>query len=49
MLVLLTARAFGAPVVLSDVVASRRETALKLGADAVLDPAAKTCRSGWAS
>ncbi len=42
LLVLLTARAFGAtPVALSDVVAGRRETALKLGADAVLDPAAK--------
>jgi 2-desacetyl-2-hydroxyethyl bacteriochlorophyllide A dehydrogenase len=41
LLVLLTARAFGAtPVVLSDVVAGRRETALTLGADAVLDPAA---------
>ena len=42
LLVLITARAFGAtPVVLSDVVAGRRQTALKLGADAVLDPAAK--------
>ena len=41
LLVLLTARAFGAtPVVLSDVVAGRRQTALHLGADAVLDPAA---------
>jgi 2-desacetyl-2-hydroxyethyl bacteriochlorophyllide A dehydrogenase len=41
LLVLLSARAFGAtPVALSDVVAQRRETALKLGADAVLDPAA---------
>ncbi len=41
LLVLLTARAFGAtPVVLSDLVAGRRETALRLGADAVLDPAA---------
>lgn len=42
LLVLLTARAFGAtPVVLSEVVAGRRETALRLGADCVLDPAAK--------
>jgi len=42
LLVLLTARAFGAaPVVLSDLVAGRRETALKLGADAVLDPRAE--------
>ena len=42
LLVLITARAFGAtPVALSDVVAGRRQTALKLGADAVLDPAAK--------
>ena len=42
LLVLLTARAFGAaPVALSDVVAGRRESALKLGADAALDPAAK--------
>ena len=42
LLVLLTARAFGAtPVALSDVVAGRRASALKLGADAALDPAAK--------
>ncbi len=42
LLTLITARAFGAtPVTLSDVVAGRRETALKLGADAVLDPTAK--------
>ena len=42
LLVLITARAFGAaPVVLSDIVASRRDTALKLGADAALDPAAE--------
>ena len=42
LLVLLTARAFGAtPVALSDVVAGRRQTALKLGADAALDPAGK--------
>ena len=42
LLVLITARAVGAtPVALSDVVAGRRQTALKLGADAVLDPAAK--------
>ena len=41
LLVQLTARAFGATsVVLSDVVESRRKTALKLHADAVLDPAA---------
>jgi 2-desacetyl-2-hydroxyethyl bacteriochlorophyllide A dehydrogenase len=40
LLVLLTARAFGAtPVVVSDLVSSRREMALRLGADAVLDPA----------
>jgi L-idonate 5-dehydrogenase len=42
LLVMLTARAFGAtPVVLSDVVAGRRETALKLGADIALDPTLK--------
>ena len=42
LLVLIAARAFGAtPVVLSDVLAGRRETALKHGADSVLDPAAK--------
>jgi L-idonate 5-dehydrogenase len=41
LLVLLTARAFGAtPVVLSDLVAGRRQTALKLGADATLNPTA---------
>ena len=41
MLVLITARAFGAtPVTLSDVVAGRRQAALTRGADAVLDPAA---------
>lgn len=41
LLVLLTARAFGAiPVVVSDVVAGRRKTAAGLGADGVLDPAA---------
>ena len=43
LLVLITARAFGAtPVVLSDVVAGRRESALKLGADVVLDPIEKS-------
>ena len=43
LLVLITARAFGAaPVLLSDIVASRRDTALKLGADAALDPMAAT-------
>lgn len=42
LLVLITARAFGASLVaLSDIVASRRETALKLGADIALDPTAK--------
>ncbi|MEI6656377.1 MAG: zinc-binding dehydrogenase, partial [Verrucomicrobiota bacterium] len=42
LLVMLVARAFGAtPVALSDVVASRRHVALKLHADAVLDPAAE--------
>lgn len=41
LLVLITARAFGAtPVVLSDVVEARRDAALGFGADAVLDPAA---------
>lgn len=40
LLAAITARAFGAtPVALSDVVASRRETALKLAADVALDPA----------
>ena len=42
LLVMLTARAFGAtPVALSDVVALRRESALKLGADHTLDPTSK--------
>ena len=42
LLVVLAARAFGsAPVALSDIVPGRRETALKMGADAALDPAAK--------
>ena len=42
LLVLITARAFGAtPVTLSDVIAGRREAALKHGADFVLDPANK--------
>jgi L-idonate 5-dehydrogenase len=42
LLVLITARAFGASLVaLSDIVASRRETALQLGADLALDPTAK--------
>lgn len=41
LLVLITARAFGAtPVTLSDVVEGRRQAALGFGADAVLDPAA---------
>jgi L-idonate 5-dehydrogenase len=41
LLAAMTARAFGAaPVVLSDVVLSRRNNALSLAADAVLDPAA---------
>ncbi len=40
LLTLITARAFGAvPVALSDVVGARRQTALSLGADAVLNPA----------
>jgi len=39
----MTARAFGAaPVALSDFVAARRKTALDLGADVALDPAAST-------
>ncbi len=43
LLVLIAARAFGAtPVTLSDVLAGRRAAALKLGADAVLDPTAAT-------
>jgi L-idonate 5-dehydrogenase len=42
LLVAMTARTFGAaPVVLSDIVATRRETALQLGADVALDPSAK--------
>lgn len=40
LLVTMAARASGAsPVVLSDIIASRRQNSLKLGADAVLDPA----------
>jgi L-idonate 5-dehydrogenase len=43
LLVLITARAFGAtPVALSDVVVGRRQLALKLGADVVLDPIEKS-------
>src|SRR5262249_51994541 len=39
LLVALTARAHGAvPVVVSDIAATRRQTALKLGLDSVLDP-----------
>jgi L-idonate 5-dehydrogenase len=42
LLACMTARAFGAaPVVLSDIVEARRSNALKLGADAVLDPLEK--------
>jgi L-idonate 5-dehydrogenase len=42
LLVAMTARTFGAaPVALSDIVASRREMAQKLGADVTLDPSAK--------
>lgn len=42
LLVAMTARTFGAaPVALSDIVASRRETACQLGADIALDPSAK--------
>jgi len=42
LLVAMTARTFGAaPVVLSDIVASRRETALRIGADGALDPSAR--------
>jgi L-idonate 5-dehydrogenase len=42
LLVAMTARTFGAvPVALSDIVASRRETARRLGADVTLDPSAK--------
>ncbi len=41
LLTALTARAYGAiPVVLSDIVAERRQTALDCGVDAVLDPTA---------
>ena len=41
LLLAMTARAFGAtPVVASDIVAARRQTALELGADVALDPAA---------
>ena len=41
-LVAKTAKAFGgAPVVVSDILATRRETALKLGADVALDPSAR--------
>jgi len=46
LLVAMTARTFGAaPVALSDIVAARRETAQKLGADIMIDPSAKTWRS----
>jgi len=42
LLVAMTARTFGATsVALSDIVASRRETALQLGADVALDPSVK--------
>jgi L-idonate 5-dehydrogenase len=42
LLLAMTARAFGAtPVALSDIVDARRKTALDLGADVALDPAAK--------
>ena len=42
LLVAMTARSFGAaPVVLSDIVGARRETAHQFGADVTLDPAAK--------
>jgi L-idonate 5-dehydrogenase len=45
LLTCLTARAFGAaPVVLSDVAAARRTNALRLGADAVLDPTGQDMR-----
>jgi len=41
--VAMTARTFGAaPVALSDIVAGRRDRAVTLGADAALDPAAKS-------
>ena len=43
LLVAMTARAFGAtPVALSEIVESRRQTARKLGADVVLNPASRT-------
>jgi L-idonate 5-dehydrogenase len=43
LLVAMTARAFGAaPLALSDIVASRRDKALTLGADVALDPASKS-------
>jgi L-idonate 5-dehydrogenase len=43
LLVAMTARTFGAaPVALSDIVARRRDRAVTLGADAALDPAAKS-------
>lgn len=43
LLTALTAKAFGAvPVVLSDIVAERRQTALDCGIDIILDPAAST-------
>lgn len=42
LLVAMTARTFGAaPVTLSDIVPSRRETALRVGADSILDPCSK--------
>jgi L-idonate 5-dehydrogenase len=45
LLVAITARAFGAtPLVVTDVVASRRAKALALGADAALDPSAPELR-----
>lgn len=41
LLILITARAFGAaPIALSDLVSTRREAALKFGADLTLDPGA---------
>jgi L-idonate 5-dehydrogenase len=45
LLVAMTARAFGAvPVAVSDIVATRREKAIELGADVVLDPTAHDLR-----
>ena len=45
LLVAMTARAFGAvPVAVSDIVASRRDKAIELGADVALDPAAHDLR-----